>query len=332
MGAPEFLKEMKSASDTMPPTARMRLVLDELLKMVKDDNISFLETPGSANTVGLYKAGLLWGVNVTFKANDLPSFIHELTHARCILCYQAETVNYAPGGINGVAEAFMPGGPPGAPTGTVCLTTQSQTDRRNAWKRPHCKVFLDTNLNNLKVWAEAADYSVPDPFMSVKEKKEMKDQTKAMNKGNMQAMTKVGELELQAKLLGQVQKSNKWKGSKGINDDRIEAEKTRKSNWIVERITYGMNGMSGMGDTHNEYDTVVNQMMFQMFKWGFRLSRDRLLTQGELAQHFKDKSIPADYLYDRISKLAEEAHLRRMNAGGIIGGKAPTIMAPATII
>jgi len=104
MGAPEFLKEMKSASDTMPPTARMRLVLDELLKMVKDDNISFLETPGSANTVGLYKAGLLWGVNVTFKANDLPSFIHELTHARCILCYQAETVNYAPGGINGVAE------------------------------------------------------------------------------------------------------------------------------------------------------------------------------------------------------------------------------------
>ena len=50
-------KEMKSASDTMPPTARMRLVLDELLKMVKDDHISFLETPGSANTVGLYKAG-----------------------------------------------------------------------------------------------------------------------------------------------------------------------------------------------------------------------------------------------------------------------------------
>ena len=90
--------------------------------------------------------------------------------------------------------------------------------------------------------------------------------------------------------------------------------------------------MNGLGDTHNEYDTVVNQMLFQMHLWGFRADRVSPLTLTQQDQHVRDGTLPAMYLYDLIAQLAHEAHHRRMVAGGIVDGAAPTIMAPAAVI
>lgn len=328
-----FLDRMRQISRALPPTARVRLVLDELVAMVDGGTISFVETQGAANTMGLYKAGALWGAHVNFKANEFPSFVHELTHARCILCYAADTINYAPGIAINIPLAFGNAPPPGAPRDTLGLTEQCQNNRRNAWKRNHAKLFLDTNLGNLRAWAEVTDFTVPDPFMSATDKATIKQTTKAMNKGNADAMKRYGQLNIEAQLRGQVQKSGKWRGADAINAQRLLDEKNRKKAFVLERINYGLNGMSGLGDTHNEYDTVVNQMLLQMYLWGFRVAPALpALTLDQKAQHVQNNSLPAGYLYDMVSRLAEEAHLRRMAAQGIREGAAPTVTAPVVVI
>jgi hypothetical protein len=332
MPTPGYVNDLKKVSGALSSNSRLNLVLKELLAMVDAQEIHFKSTPGSANTVALYDkaAKTLWGALVPYKDGDLPSFVHELTHARCVLCYQADTVNYAPRKEIDVPEEFMSGAPSGAPPNTVSLTPDCQVKRRKAWEVPKNKTLLDTNLNNLRAWVEVTDFSSDDPFMSAQNKKAIKTATKQMNKGNMEAMKKSWQLNKDAEFRGQVQQSKTWRGSGDINKGRLDTEKQRKKDFILDRINYGLNGMSGIGNTHNEYDTVVNQMLFQMHAWGFRKEVHPTLTMIELAELTKTATVPVDFLYDQISRLAHDAYKRRKAAAGL--GGPPVIVAPMTLI
>lgn len=325
-----YLDQMSNVANALPPTARLRMVLDELLTFNDTGVVYFREDRFGANTASVYRGGRLVGARLQFKTGDVPSFVHELTHARCIMVYDAETINYLPGGNNAVQPQFSNGALPGAPADTRFLTNSEAV--RRAWERDHCKTFLDTNLQNLQAWANITDYSSPDPFMTAQEKQEFKQTTATMNAGDQTAFVRFNELDAGNKLRGVVQKSRKWWGADRINAQRIQAEKKRKKDWIDERITYGLNGMSGLGNTHNEYDTVVNQMFYQMHMWGFRAYGLVPLTLLQIAAHARAKSLPAGYLYDQIGRLAEEAHLRRVAASAIRRGANPVITTPATII
>jgi hypothetical protein len=55
-------------------------------------------------------------------------------------------------------------------------------------------------------------------------------------------------------------------------------------------------------------------------------------TALELTQHIQNRTVPGEYLYERIGTPANEAHGRRKAARGIAEGAAPPIVAPAVVI
>ncbi len=347
MTAQLFLGQLRSVADSLPANDSLGDVLTELLAMVNGGTVSFTQNRAAANTLMLYKAPagpapapgpgpapaparVLWGAHVTFKEKDVPSFVHELTHARVGLAYQADMINYAPGGTNIALEAFGGGAPPGAPADTVALLPASQIARRQGWYRAHCQQYLDENLRRISQWADVCDFTAPTPFMDARMKAETKRLT--ANPGDAAGMQRLAQLQADAPLYGYVMKSGKWRGADAINRTRLDDERQRKKDWIKERTNYGINGMGGLGDTHFEYDTVVNQMLYQMYLWGFRQTPAPVLAPAALQNHTNAGTVPAQFLYTLIAALATEAHQRRMAAGAIGRGAAAAINAPAVPI
>lgn len=345
MAAQDFLNQLQYAANALGGADTLGLILNELLAMTNTGVVSFGQPSAAANTVGLYKdapvppggvapigpaAKVLWGAHVNFKPFDVPSFVHELTHARCVLCYQADMVNYAPGGVNLVVPVFGLGPPPGAPADTVAMVGDSQIARRQGWYRAHCKAHLDTNLMHLRAWADVTDFTPPIQFMDANMKAELKRLTAGV--ATLEEAARLQNLQADQNFYGLVMKSRKTFGAKAVNNQRLNAEKARKRAYIVERCNYGINGMGGLGDTHFEYDTVVNQMLYQMYLWGFRSVPAPVFTVVQLQQRIAAGTVPGEYLYHLVSTLAREAHLRRMAAAGIANGAPPVIDMPAIAI
>lgn len=335
MTAQYFLAQMANHRNALPVNDTLYLVLDELLTMVGTGVVSFGAPSGAANTCGLYQgaplAPVLWGAHVNFKPHDSPSFVHELTHARCILCFQADMVNYAPGGVNTAANPpqYGTGNPPGAPPNTVAMLGPSMIERRQGWYRAHCKVYLDTNLQHLDAWADVTDFTMATPFMAAQKKAEIKRLTAHV--ANQADMDRLAQLQGELPRFGQVQKSRKFWKAKAINRQRVAGEVAHKKAYIKGRCDYGINGMGGLGDTHYEYDTVVNQMLYQMYLWGFRQTPAVVLSQLQLNQHIQNRTVPAAYLYQLIATLALDAHQRRMGNQQIANGAPAAIAAPAVV-
>ena len=210
------------------------------------------------------------------------------------------------------------------------MVADSQIARRRGWYRAHCKQHLDQNLMNLRAWADVTDFTAAVPFMT----QAMKNETKRLTADpvDVAGMNRLQTLQQEATLYGLVMKSRKTFGAKNVNRQRMEAEKLRKRDYIKERVNYGINGMGGLGDTHFEYDTVVNQMLYQMYLWGFRPTTPHAFTVIELQQRIAAGTVPATYLYELIGTLAREAHDRRVNADEIVDGAPPVIDAPAVAI
>jgi hypothetical protein len=243
-----------------------------------------------------------------------------------MLCYQADVVNYAPGGQNAVVPQYSESPLPGAPEGTFPLVEASANARRIGWYRPHCKVYLDTNLRNLGDWPDVTDFTAAKPYMKPEDKAKIKRLN--ANLTSKADVDRVTHFEQVQKHYGRVMKSRQPDGAKAENLKRVDAEKTRKSNWLKERCNYGINGMYGLGDSHFEYDTVINQMLYQMYLWGFRKKRPLQFSQLQLNQHVQDRTVPAEYLYDLIATLALDAHQRRVANAQIADGTNSPISRP----
>mgnify|MGYP000197501545 CR=1 FL=1 len=300
MTAQALLQRMDRIKQAAPLRSALYRVMDELHSMANNALYSVTFTAANnPNTVPVYSAAgyagysedsghELVGAHVTFK-DDLPSFVHELTHARCIQCYKSETVNYAPSGPNAAVMTFGQGAMPGAPAHTVSLVAESIIARRKAWYRQDYKLILEGNLTRLKAIAEVEDYEdTENKFMSREQKRQLKA-----------APTSVEQMDEQQSLAHEMQYQGRvaktlrtWKPGTE-NTRRLQTEAERKKRWILERINYGKNGMGGLGDVHFEYDTVVNQMLVQMHAWGFDDDSD---------------------LFVAVSALAQETHERRMSA------------------
>ena len=300
MTAQALLQRMDRIKQAVPLRSALYLVMNELHGMANSDAYSVTYTAANnPNTVPVYSAEgysgysedsghELIGAHVTFK-DDLPSFVHELTHARCIQCYKSETVNYAPSGPNMAVTTFGKGAMPGAPAHTVSLVAESIIARRKAWYRQDYKRILEGNLTRLKAIADVEDYEeTENKYMSREQKRQLKAAPASVEQMNEQ-QTLAHEMQYQ----GRVQKTLRtWKAATA-NEARLQTEAARKKSWILERINYGKNGMGGLGDVHFEYDTVVNQMLVQMHAWGFDAESD---------------------LFSAVATLAQEAHERRMSA------------------
>lgn len=300
MTAQALLQRMDRIKQVVPLRSALYRVMDELYGMANSTDYSVTFTAANnPNTVPVYSAEgytgysedsghQLVGAHVTFK-DDLPSFVHELTHARCIQCYKSETVNYAPSGPNTAVMTFGKGAMPGAPAHTVSLVAESIMARRKAWYRQDYKLILEGNLTRLKAIAEVEDYEdTENKFMTREQKRQLKATPTSIEQMNDQ-QSLAHEMQYQ----GRVAKTLRtWKPGTE-NTRRLQTEAERKKRWILERINYGKNGMGGLGDVHFEYDTVVNQMLVQMHAWGFDDDSD---------------------LFVAASALAQETHERRMSA------------------
>ncbi|WP_261845177.1 hypothetical protein [Aliamphritea ceti] len=300
MTAQTLLQRMNRIKQAVPLRSALYQVMNELHAMANSDAYSVTFTAANnPNTVPVFSAAgysgysadtgnKLIGAHVTFK-DDLPSFVHELTHARCIQCYKSEAVNYAQSRPNTAAMTFGMGAMPGAPAHTVSLVAESIIARRTAWYRQDYKLVLEGNLTRLKAIAETEDYEeTENKFMTRVQKQQLKAAPTSVEQMNEQ-QTLAQEMQYQ----GRVQKTLRtWKPATE-NQLRLRTEAERKKSWILERINYGKNGMGGLGDVHFEYDTVVNQMLVQMHAWGFDAESD---------------------LFTAVSTLAQETHERRMSA------------------
>jgi hypothetical protein len=142
--------------------------------------------------------------------------------------------------------------------------------------------------------------------MSVDEKKRLKE---LKGNGDIRLLDFLEDMNER----GLVVKSNKFLKASEINKTQINMELTRRKNWIKDRINYGLNGMSGLGDVHFEYDTVVNQMLTQMHLWGYDSRYE---------------------LFRAIDQVALEAYERRVSALEIqkLGGiTRPVVAIPRNI-
>lgn len=315
MTAQALIQRMQQIQNTTPVTETLSRVMDELVTMTATAGFSVTYTEANnPNTVPVYSAEgysgysadtghQLVGAHVTFK-DDFPSFVHELTHARCIQCYKSETVNYAPTGTNSKPLIFGQGAMPGAPVNTVSLKAESIIARRKAWYRSDYQSVLEGNLARLKLIAEGADYADNDhDYMTRQQKRDLKATPTSVEQMNSQQ-----KLAHEMQYQGRVAKTLRtWKAATE-NTRRLTTEAERKKRWILERINYGKNGMGGLGDVHFEYDTVVNQMLVQMYGWGFAADHD---------------------LFTAVATLAEETHQRRVSAAG---GGVNRIPAPRSVL
>lgn len=292
MVANQKISEIEKIMATLVPSSALRNVLGELTSMFRRESfhLSFSLTNGTANTMPVYSASehALVGAHVSFR-DDLPNFVHEMTHARVLECYRSDMVNYYCPDNSLIPLEFGSSPIPGAPANTVSLLEMSLNNRRRARYRTNCKTVLEGNLHRLREIAQVADYSeTPNTFMSPEQKKILKAPIRTQEE--LDRHTSVSSMMA---AVGLVQKSRKFIGSARINAERLDGEQERKKTWILERINYGLNGMGGLGDVHFEYDTVVNQMLVQMHLWGYKESHD---------------------LFRAIANLAEEAHERRISA------------------
>ncbi|WP_315983651.1 hypothetical protein [Aliamphritea spongicola] len=138
MTAQALLQRMDRIKQAVPLRSALYRVMDELYGMANSTAYSVTFTAANnPNTVPVYSAEgyagysedsghELVGAHVTFK-DDLPSFVHELTHARCIQCYKSETVNYAPSGPNTAVMTFGKGRCP------VRLPIRFRWSRKVSW-------------------------------------------------------------------------------------------------------------------------------------------------------------------------------------------------------
>jgi hypothetical protein len=327
MTVPEnYLAKLAVDARALPNSDVMGQVLSELLEIVATGRVSFHPAIGAANSAPLYKraknadgteaAPTFWGAFVQCTDNAIASFVHELTHASCLLSYKAEMINYAPGGVNVVQVQVGHTPPPGCAEDLRGLTEDCQKARRAGWKRKQCGALLTLNLRRLEAWAKLCNFTTLTPFESAAAKAQHKDLTKKMSGGDMQAWTALTLLQTAQKDAGKVIQSRKYFGGKAINKTRLDEESARKRAYILDRCAYGLVGQGGQGDPHFEYDTVVNQMLYQMYLWGFREAHATILSDQQLRTHAMASTVPATHLYSLIAAMADEARLRRRRAFG----------------
>jgi len=245
---------------------------------------------------------LLIGAHVSYK-DDLPNFFHEMTHAKVLESYDSDLLNYYCPTPCIIAPEFGSGPIVGAPVNTVSLTESNQGNRRRALYNNHNKTILESNLISLKNIVNKADFSNTDNiFMSPENKHLLKaplttplDMEKYSSTFNA----------MQSK--GLIQASNKFMKKKSINKINLVAEQLRKKTWVEERINYAFCGMGGLGDVHFEYDTVINQILLQVYLWGYHDDHE---------------------LFVAVGKLARESYERRESAQI---SKPPAIIAPRIV-
>lgn len=285
-------------------------IAQELISLAesRDFKISYCEAP-NPNAMPLYDAvsKKLIGAHVTYRKNDMPNFIHEMTHASVLKSYQCDLINYYCGTTNTVPLEYGSTKIDGSYDNTVSALGVSLISRRKAWYRSDCERTLQGNLQGLMRVAESGNYvQSPEPYMSVDEKKRLKE---LKGNGDIRLLDFLEDMNER----GLVVKSNKFLKASEINKTQIYMELTRRKNWIKDRINYGLNGMSGLGDVHFEYDTVVNQMLTQMHLWGYDSRYE---------------------LFRAIDQVALEAYERRVSALEIqkLGGiTRPVIAIPRNI-
>jgi hypothetical protein len=323
-----YLEQLRVAKNMVPPTDTLGRVLTELLTLSANNKTFFNMTVGSANCVGLYKAGAPWGALVNFKTGNMPSFVHELTHASCFASYQKDLINYDPGHANAVPYAFTNAAIPNTPADTrACM---NEVERRRGWYTAESSDFLTKNLNNLDAWADVTDFKAPLPWLDAQKAKQMAllEKNIAKGRGTVADMNRLQSMQSDNAAYG-VLIAPKKKSQQAL---ALETEANRKRDYIKERIAYGKNGQGGMGDVSYEYDTVVNQMLYQMFMWGFRPPARINPPLAMLAGLIEERKVPAQYLYGLIEDLAQDAYTRRAAAAQIAAGAAPTVRAPLRVI
>lgn len=329
MPSPVMLEQLKYVAGALAPTDTLGAILRELIA-VAQNNCSFRQSGGSANTVALYKNGALWGQHVNFKPDDLPSFVHELTHASCLRSYQSDFINYMPPNTGGrpALDLTTAGAIPGAPADTQAC--KNETLRRQAVYNAGNKTFLELCLRNLEAWVNVAKLSTPNPFMSKQDAKKLAEAQKQSTKkgATLDDFNKLVKIQGDNSFFGRLVPEKK----KSLQETKIAAEEQRKKDYLKERIAYGLNGMSGLGDVHFEYDTVVNQMLFQMYMWGFRPQSRWKPSLLVLAEEVRSSTVPGFQVYALIEDLAKEAYDRRTAAAQIANGAAPPITAPVVMI
>lgn len=334
---------MRQDAQSVAHDSTIGLILNEMLQDVDAGRVFFRPGNNMPYTLGLYANGTLPATHayVAFKEADLPSFLHELTHARCVFCYQKESINYAPGGANAVVPAYanVPNGSApnfGAAVRPPGLGTMSNaTEYRAGWHRDRYADLYRKNLKNLESWVPLVDFTPPDPFMSPAMKREMKELDKKADKAKAKGRqtlpqddARFSELYYEQMKTGVVQKSRKTFGAKAINAQRTRDERERKRQIINERIAYGLLNL------HNEYDTVVNQMLYLMHLWGFKWTVADQLDLQEVHNHCTNKTVPGSHLFKLIDTLAREAYNRRLAADpqSVLDGAAPEVQAPTVLI
>jgi hypothetical protein len=328
MPATPYLNQLRVMKDLVPGTDILGEVLTELLAVSANNKTFFNITTGSANCVGLYKAGTPWGALINFKAGNIPSFVHELTHASCFESFKSDLINYSPKKANTVAYTFTNNSIPHTPNDTRACTNEPA--RRAGWHDLESGKFLTLNLNNLEAWADVTDFSAPLPWLDAMKVKEMSALEKTIKKGRgtIADMNKLQSMQADNQSFGVLVSPKKKKDRAAA----LQAEADRKRAYIKERINYGRIGMSGMGDVHFEYDTVVNQMLCQMFMWGFRPSAPLAPSLPVLAAQVQSSAVPAGYFYGQLAIMARDAYARRRAALQIAAGTAPVVTAPARVI
>jgi len=271
----------------------LRLVLDELITLY--NNPDFLLVFKQGNTAGpLYSDSQLIGCEVNYNSSVLHNFVHEMTHASVLNCYRADMINYYSGNIaiplefgplsdrTGIGSSrFI-----GLPENVMPPLTGTLDARQRARINPAYNRVLAANLRALKQIATKEHYyKSSHQFKSDEQIKAIADTLAESTVDSAPYFLLVTELQLDA---GLIDRSANNKENK-IN---LNAEITRRRNWVIERINYGLGSMVGNVDT--EYDTIINQTLLQLHQWGLSTTPNELVTA--------------------FGKLAREAHERRMSA------------------
>jgi hypothetical protein len=342
-GEEAYLLTMEKARDSLPPHDPLRDILVELLDLARSGRVFFNEVQATANATPLYRPGPTapappapprpedyqsWGAVVFFKKGNLPNFVHELTHACCIVSYKAEATNYLSGHGNRLALQLRDHAPAIAGVPDDARMASNAEQRMIGWIDQDAAVFLDTNLVNLAQWVDVTNHRAAAAWLDKAFVKQL-DGLEKKKKKSVDEQKKLDALRQKIEQRGLLVP----KSGKSEKDRQLVAEADRRKAFLHDRIVYGRQMI------HVEYDTVVNQMLMQMFLWGLRPLEDPVYERWQLLERVRDRSIPAQYLYNLVLTLAAEAYRRRTSArlgradrARITVGHAPAVRAPEHLI
>lgn len=336
-GEEPYLRTMEKARDSLPPHDQLRDILAELLDVARSGQVFFNEVAAMANATPLYRPGpaaaappaaaayQAWGAVVFFRKGNLPNFVHELTHAACIISYKAEATNYASGHANAVALALRDRAPAIAGVPDDARMSSNAEQRMIGWIDHDAAAFLELNLVNLAQWVDVTNFRAPTSWLD----KVYVNQLESLQKKKRRTVDDQRRLDALQQKIEQRGLLIPRSSRKAERDRQVAQEAARRAAFMHDRIMYGRQMISV------EYDTVVNQMLMQMFLWGLRPQEDPVFERWQLVQRVRERTVPAQHLYALVRSLAHEAHWRRAAArigrtdwARIPVGRAPAVRAP----